>query len=164
MKTHLINYTGFLNFMIGVSFLYLMRRIRPLNRLFQLVQVFEHECTHVLVSKLFGGRFIAMKLSATGGVAYTTRDNILIRLSPYFFPVFSIAVLLSAQLLNPAYKDLGLIASGFFYGNFAANAFSQMWSQTDIRRSGGRFLAYSIIVPFHTLIVLTVGLLIKKLF
>lgn len=164
MKTGLIDHAGFFNFMLGATLLLIIRRIRPLNRLLQLVQVFEHECTHVLVSKLFGGRFIAMKVSPTGGAAYTTRDNILIRLAPYFLPLFSIGILLSAQLLDQEYKVLGLIAAGFLYGNFVANAFPQMSAQTDIRRSGGRFLAYSIIVPAHTLIVLIVGLLINKAF
>lgn len=50
--------------------------------------VFGHELTHVLWTWLFGGRVKKFKAGASGGYVVVTKNNFLIALAPYFFPVY----------------------------------------------------------------------------
>jgi hypothetical protein len=51
------------------------------------VYVFGHELTHVLWTWLLGGRVKKFKASAKGGHVICTKNNLIIALRPYFFPV-----------------------------------------------------------------------------
>jgi hypothetical protein len=55
--------------------------------------VFGHEFTHVLWTWLFGGEVKAFRVSANGGHVIVTKDNFLIALAPYFFPLYAVAVI-----------------------------------------------------------------------
>lgn len=50
--------------------------------------VFGHELTHALWTWLFGGRVKKFKATADGGYVVVTKNNFLIALAPYFFPVY----------------------------------------------------------------------------
>lgn len=52
------------------------------------VYIFGHELTHALWTWLFGGRVKKFKASAAGGHVVVTKNNFLIALAPYFFPVY----------------------------------------------------------------------------
>src|SRR5215510_12873903 len=52
------------------------------------VYVFGHELTHALWAWLFGGRVKKFKATAQGGHVVITRNNFLISLAPYFFPLY----------------------------------------------------------------------------
>lgn len=56
------------------------------------VYVFGHEFTHAIWTWLCGGSVTGMKVSAEGGHVYVTKDNFLITLAPYFFPLYALAV------------------------------------------------------------------------
>jgi hypothetical protein len=56
--------------------------------------VFGHELTHALWTWLFGGKVKRFKASARGGHVVVTRSNCLIALSPYFFPLYAVAVVI----------------------------------------------------------------------
>jgi len=56
--------------------------------------VFGHELTHVLWTWLFWGKVRRFKASAKGGHVIITKTNFLIALSPYFFPIYAVAVVL----------------------------------------------------------------------
>src|SRR6266540_1614944 len=58
------------------------------------VYVFGHELTHVLWTWLFGGRVRKFKATSEGGHVVITRNNFLITLAPYFFPLYVAAVVL----------------------------------------------------------------------
>ena len=58
------------------------------------VYVFGHELTHVLWTWLMGGRVKKFKASAKGGHVIVTRNNFLIALAPYFFPLYALLVVL----------------------------------------------------------------------
>jgi len=58
------------------------------------VYVFGHELTHALWTWLFGGRVKKFKATAQGGHVVVTRNNFLITLAPYFFPVYVVMVVL----------------------------------------------------------------------
>ena len=57
------------------------------------VYVFGHELTHVLWTWLFGGRVKKFKTSASGGHVVVTKNNFLIALAPYFFPLYVVLVI-----------------------------------------------------------------------
>jgi len=56
--------------------------------------VFGHELTHAIWTWAFGGKVKRFKASARGGHVVVTRNNFVIALSPYFFPVYAIAIVL----------------------------------------------------------------------
>jgi hypothetical protein len=56
------------------------------------VYVLGHEFTHVLWTWLFGGKVKKFKASAKGGHVIVTKNNFLISLAPYFFPVYAAIV------------------------------------------------------------------------
>src|ERR1700679_3831603 len=58
------------------------------------VYVLGHEFTHVLWTWLFGGRVKKFKASSKGGHVVVTKNNFLISLAPYFFPVYAAIVVL----------------------------------------------------------------------
>jgi hypothetical protein len=54
--------------------------------------VFGHELTHVLWTWLFGGRVKKFKTGAAGGHVVVTKNNFLIALAPYFFPLYAVSI------------------------------------------------------------------------
>ncbi len=56
------------------------------------VYVFGHEFTHVIWTWLFNGQVKKMKVSSKGGHVVVTKNNFLISLAPYFFPVYAVLV------------------------------------------------------------------------
>ena len=56
------------------------------------VYVFGHEFTHVLWTWLFGGSVKQFRVTAKGGHVVVTKDNFLIALAPYFFPLYAVMV------------------------------------------------------------------------
>lgn len=59
-----------------------------------LVYVFGHELTHALWAWIFGGRVTQFKASADGGHVVVSKSNFFIVLAPYFFPLYSVLVVL----------------------------------------------------------------------
>jgi len=57
-----------------------------------LLYVLGHEFTHVLWTWLFGGKVKKFKASPKGGHVIVTKNNFLISLAPYFFPVYATMV------------------------------------------------------------------------
>jgi hypothetical protein len=55
-----------------------------------LIYVFGHELTHAVWTWLFGGRVKKFKATSDGGHVVTTKNNFLIALAPYFFPVYAV--------------------------------------------------------------------------
>jgi hypothetical protein len=52
------------------------------------VYVFGHELTHVLWTWVCGGRVKKFKVGAAGGHVVVTKNNFVIALAPYFFPLY----------------------------------------------------------------------------
>ena len=55
--------------------------------------VFAHELTHALWVWMMGGRVSRFKVTRQGGHILTDKNNFLIALAPYFFPLYSILVI-----------------------------------------------------------------------
>lgn len=58
-----------------------------------LVYVFGHELTHAVWVWLMGGRVSKFKFGSDGGYIMTNKSNFLIALAPYFFPLYSLLVI-----------------------------------------------------------------------
>jgi hypothetical protein len=56
--------------------------------------VLSHELMHAIATLLSGGRVRSIKVSSKGGSVKTTKSNMFIALSPYFFPLYTIIVAL----------------------------------------------------------------------
>jgi hypothetical protein len=59
-----------------------------------LIYVFGHELTHALWVWMLGGKVSGFRVSSTGGHVISDKHNFWIALTPYFFPIYSIAVIL----------------------------------------------------------------------
>lgn len=58
------------------------------------VYVFGHELTHAVWVWLMGGRVTEFKVRIDGGHILTNKSNVLIALSPYFYPIYSVFVVI----------------------------------------------------------------------
>ena len=62
--------------------------------------VFGHELTHALWVWMLGGRVSHFKVGRAGGHILTDKNNFLIALAPYFFPLYSILVIAIYGMLS----------------------------------------------------------------
>lgn len=58
-----------------------------------LLYVFGHELTHAVWVWLMGGRVSEFKVRLSGGHILTNKSNVLIALAPYFYPIYSVLVI-----------------------------------------------------------------------
>ncbi|MEI8234500.1 MAG: hypothetical protein WCH57_07405 [Verrucomicrobiota bacterium] len=56
--------------------------------------VYGHELTHAIWVWLMGGRVSAFEVRRDGGHIMTNKSNVWIALSPYFYPIYSVAVII----------------------------------------------------------------------
>lgn len=64
------------------------------------VYVFGHELTHALIGLLSGARVKAFKIKGNSGNVTLTKSNILITLSPYFIPIYSLLIIIIYWLMR----------------------------------------------------------------
>ena len=64
------------------------------------VYVFGHELTHALWVLLMGGRVSRFRVGRDGGHIVTDRNNFWIALAPYFFPLYSLIVIVGYGVLG----------------------------------------------------------------
>lgn len=76
--------------------------------------VFGHEMTHALFVYLCGGRVEEFKVTDAGGHIITDKNNLLISLSPYFVPFYTVIAVLAFVLLG-AFFDLSHYHHGVFF-------------------------------------------------
>ena len=62
------------------------------------IYVVGHELTHALWTWAMGGRVTKFKASSQGGHVLVTKNNFLIALAPYFFPLYAALVVVSFQV------------------------------------------------------------------
>ena len=133
------------------------------------VYVFGHELTHALWTWLFLGRVKKFKVTAKGGHVVITRNNFLITLAPYFFPLYAVAVVLVFLAghfiwgLNPY-----LVWFHFLLGVAYAFHLTLTWhilqsQQSDITSQGYLFSAVVIFLGNILVLLLGVPLLTAKI-
>lgn len=62
--------------------------------------VLGHEVTHVLWSLPFGGKLKRIRIRASGGHVLLTKSNFLTSLSPYFFPIYVVFIIVIFNIGN----------------------------------------------------------------
>ena len=125
----------------------------PLTRTY----VLGHELTHALWTVLFGGRASGLKVSDAGGSVRVTKNNALVTLAPYFFPLYTFLValvwLLSVWLFPPVkpYAPIFVFWVGMtwsFHLTFTLRFLA--YNQPDVREHG-RLFSYALIFALNAL-------------
>jgi len=132
------------------------------------IYVCGHELTHALWTLLFGGRVKKLKISSKGGHVIVTKNNFLIVLAPYFFPLYAVCVVLIFLLGNLIW-DWRPALVWFHLALGAAYAFhvSLTWhvlqhQQSDITSQGWLFSAVIIFLGNAGLLLFSVPLITGK--
>ncbi len=116
-----------------------------------------HELTHALWVWLFRGKVRDIRLSSQRGQIKATKRNILIALAPYFFPFYTVLVMLGYWLVSlwvefGLYRRLVVFVIGFTWSfHLLLNLFVLRRGQEDLRLSGG-FFSLVVIFLFNFLI------------
>lgn len=127
---------------------------------FLYLYVLGHEVTHALFVYLSLGWVSKLSVSTTGGYILTNKSNLLIALSPYFIPFWSLIVVVAGLLIHhwlpiPHADELLLLLLG---GSWCFHAVWTLWmlprDQPDLQEHG-RIYSLSIIL-LANMILLTV--------
>jgi hypothetical protein len=125
------------------------------------IYVLGHELTHALWGLAFGAKVSNLKVRSTGGSVMLTKSNVWITLAPYFFPFWTMIVVLLAlavrgiiYLVNPEAPFpapwLWMFAVGFtwcFHACFTIR--SLMQTQSDVQEYG-RVFSWTLILACNT--------------
>ncbi len=125
--------------------------------------VLGHELTHALFVILFLGKVTDFSANRSGGYITTNKSNLIIALSPYFVPFWSVVVALSYGLLRH-FVVLGKWWEPGFYGVIGLTwSFHMVWTvwmlprdQPDLKEHG-RF--FSLVIIYLANLLLLVALL-----
>ena len=112
--------------------------------------VLAHELTHAFWGYLMGARVSGLRVAKDGGSVRVSKTNVLITLAPYFFPFYTVCLLLLYGLLSwrydlTVYTPWWLAAIGFtwsFHLTFTLAVLMQ--EQPDIEEHG-RLFSYAFI-------------------
>ena len=126
------------------------------------VYVFGHELTHALWTWLMGGRVRKFKASSKGGHVIVTKNNFLIALAPYFFPLYAVLVTLLFLVGNCAWNWRPYVVwfhllLGACYGFHVTLTWHILKSrQTDITEQGYLFSAVVIFLGNVSILLLAI--------
>jgi len=104
-----------------------------------------HELTHALWVVLFRGKVHEIRLSEKRGQVKATKLNTLIALAPYFFPLYTVVVVIAYGIASlwvkfGIYHRLVLFAIGFTWSfHLLLNLYMLRRGQEDLRVSGSFF-------------------------
>jgi hypothetical protein len=120
---------------------------------------------HLISAGVMGGRPVSMEVfEGKGGTACSSRDNIVVRLSPYVIPFFTAIFLGLARLFKNDYRFIAVFLAGFFYSSFLVKTFCSLKSsQPDIEKSGGRIIVLPIILFLNITVMLAINELLRCL-
>ncbi len=126
------------------------------------VYVLGHELTHALWAWLFEGRVRRMKVSSRGGQVVITKNNFVITLAPYFFPLYAVVVFAIGAVVCrcwtwPHCQTGFLLLLGAAYGFHVTLTWHALQAeQTDITSQG--YLFSAVVIWLGNVLVLLVGL------
>jgi len=116
--------------------------------------VLGHELTHAVWGLAFGAKVSNLKVGMSGGSVSLSKSNVLITLAPYFFPFWTVLVVLAALLARCFVSPLPwpcawLFAVGFTWClHVCFTIRSLMQTQPDIQEYG-RLFSYVLIWLFN---------------
>lgn len=126
------------------------------------VYVFGHELTHALWVWVFGGSVKKFKVTSNGGHVMVDRNNFIIALSPYFFPLYVViivAIFLAGHLIW-GWKDLfvwfHLLVGAAYAFHITLTAHALKTEQTDITSQG--YLFSAVVIFLGNVLVLLIGI------
>ncbi len=129
------------------------------------IYVFGHELTHALWVWAQGGEVSAFKVGREGGYIIADRRDFLVSLAPYFFPIYSLAVIgiyAAAGWYYPEvwhYRRWLFAALGVTWGfHLSFTCWMIPKQQTDLLLHGTFFSL--VVIYLANLVVLTVGLVV----
>jgi hypothetical protein len=130
---------------------------------FLYLYVLGHELTHAIFVVLFRGRVVGFEANTQGGYIVTNKTNLLIALSPYFFPFWT-AITVALYVIVREIAGISAEWNKLLYAIAGATwAFHIVWTlwmiprdQPDLKENG-TFL--SLVVIFFANLLLLVGLL-----
>lgn len=85
--------------------------------------VFGHEFTHAIVGIISGAKIKKFKVSRNGGSVSLTKDNVFITLSPYFVPLYTIAIIIFYYCFLGWFFDISKLRSYFLFFSGISLAF-----------------------------------------
>jgi len=116
--------------------------------------VVAHELTHALWGLFFGARVHGMRVTSGGGSVSLSKSNLLITLAPYFFPLYTVIVILLRLVAGLIWHPvpvplLWLFLVGLTWGfHVCFTVQSLMTEQPDIAEYG-RLFSYAVIYLFN---------------
>ena len=144
---------GLVSVLSGVAVFLLLAVVCPLPvRLY----VLGHELTHAVWGLFFGARVSNLKVGLRGGSVTLTKSNVWITLAPYFFPFYTILLVLTALIVRacrahlpcPLAWQFAVGATWCFHCVFTLRSLAQ--EQPDIQEYG-RLFSYVLIWIFNVL-------------
>src|SRR6185437_2717369 len=129
-----------------------------------LIYVFGHELTHALWVWLMGGRVSRFRVSHDGGHIVTNKNNFIIALAPYFFPIYSILAIAVYGILSFFYdvQPYGRLLYAIIGVTWAFHFTFTCWmipkNQTDLSDHGTFFSM--VIIYLMNLLLLSVMLVL----
>ena len=126
------------------------------------IYVFGHELTHALWTWLLGGEVRGFRASSKGGHVVVTKNNFLLALAPYFFPLYAI-LLVAAFLVGQLFCNWRAYVSWFHLILGAAYAFhvTLTWHVLKSRQSditGQGYLFSAVVIYLGNISVLLMGI------
>ena len=128
--------------------------------------VFGHELTHAVWVWLMGGRVSQFRVSREGGHVVTSKNNFLISLAPYFFPIYSILALAVYGVLSlfmdvqPYGRWLYAIVGATWAFHFTFTCWMIPKNQTDLIYNGTFFSL--VVIYLMNLVLLSVLLIVAS--
>jgi len=149
-------------FGIGLLFCILIHLVPVFRELLIKPYVWGHEATHAIFVFLCYGRVSEFDSSTDGGYIIANRDNILVALSPYIFPIWMAAVGILYVLLG-CFLEVSTFIQYFYLLCGTTWAFNLVWTvlmiplgQSDLRNNGTFFsltVIYLVNVLFLSLLL-----------
>jgi hypothetical protein len=132
------------------------------------IYVFGHELTHALWTWLFGGDVKRFKVTSSGGHVIISKNNFLIALAPYFFPLYAVIVVAVFALGHLIWNWRGYLpwfhlflgAAYAFHVTLTGNVLKTQ--QSDITGQGYLFSAVVIFLGNVTVLIVGIPLLAAK--
>ncbi|MDA0990317.1 MAG: hypothetical protein O3A51_06160 [Verrucomicrobia bacterium] len=118
--------------------------------------ILAHELTHALWGALMGAKIFKVSVKKDKGSVTLSKSNFIITLAPYFFPLYTVLLVMAYYLLAifvdvARYHLLWLGLVGFTWGfHFSFTILSLMQHQSDIQ-AYGRVFSYTVIYGLNVL-------------
>jgi len=124
--------------------------------------VFGHELAHAMWVWIFRGKVKGFSVSQKGGQVNTTKTNFIIALAPYFFPVYSIFIILFYLLIRsfwtvtPYFKVMVFLLGMSWAFHLIMTVYALFKDQEEVRQTG---VAFSLVLIVFLNVLLLGGFL-----